>query len=176
MGSSRQPISTGTHTLFGLCLIALAYLAGVAVSQHQASAQYPLEDPPIYTSLNCRYPPDRINPISYRFFGVHPTLRTAFRRGAELWNNTSAPGSFREGSLFLFDPEINVVDKYATGRSRYYWARMYYSCTPNGTWDGDEVKIEFNLRYRTLRTLQDWTFTAAHELGHAYGLGHTKKI
>ena len=66
---------------------------------------------PYYTLAGCRYDPDSIEPISYRFFSVGSDYETAFKEAEEEWDDTTAPGYFQEQSA-SFDPEINVTDDY----------------------------------------------------------------
>ena len=59
----------------------------------------------------CRFDPDIIDPIDYRFQGVTSDIQTAFRDGEAVWDSTSAPGYFsHDGSAS--DPNIDVHDAY----------------------------------------------------------------
>ena len=68
---------------------------------------------PCCTFIGCRYDPDSIDPISYRFLSVGSDYETAFTDIEEGWDDTSAPGYFEEYST-SFDPEINVADDYSS--------------------------------------------------------------
>ena len=46
---------------------------------------------PYYTLAGCRYDPDSIEPISYRFFSVGSDYETAFKDAEDEWDDTTAP-------------------------------------------------------------------------------------
>ena len=121
-----------------------------------------------YELMGGKYDDGSIDPISYRFFSVNSAYETAFKDAEAAWDATSAPGYFQEQS-WSWDPEINVID----GSYQYEWpAAMWYTITGDGTWDGNEVQIDFNTRVMDDYTAYEKKLTAEHEIGHAYGLAH----
>ena len=125
---------------------------------------------PYYTFHGCRYDPDSIDPISYRFFSVDSAYETAFKEAEEEWDSTSAPGYFREYSL-SWDPEINVIDGYYGANG--WAAKVSGGCdVPPGIYWGNEVEFKFNRTYLDNEPANHKKIAAMHELGHAYGLDH----
>ena len=123
---------------------------------------------PYWTHLACRYDPDSISPITYRFFSVHSNYETAFKNAEHAWDGTTAPGYFKEDSWSV-DPEINVTDGfYGSGWN----AVMIGPCLNTGEWDGNEVSIDFNRTEMDGNSATSKKNTAMHEIGHAYGLDH----
>ncbi len=128
---------------------------------------------PYFTFIGCRYDPDSIDPISYRFFSVGSAYETAFQDAEEEWDDTSAPGYFQEHSTSP-DPEINVTDDYSSGA---WGARVVGKCSIRagdtfGEWSGNEVELQFNTRVMNNLSATDKELVAMHEIGHAYGLDH----
>ena len=48
-------------------------------------------DDPEWTHHGCRYDPDSISPISYRFYAVDDRYETAFKAAEAKWDTTAAP-------------------------------------------------------------------------------------
>ena len=121
-----------------------------------------------YAHLPCRYDPDSIDPITYKFFSVESNVKAAVRSADDEWDDTDAPGYFRRTNSL--DPEIEITDYHSSGN----WdGRMIGNCPQGGgEWDGNEVDIEFNNRKMDTRTDKQRMLIAEHELGHAYGLDH----
>ena len=124
---------------------------------------------PQWTHHGCRYDPDSISPISYRFYAVDDRYETAFKAAEAKWDTTAAPGHFQEQD-WTDDPEIDVLDGFYAGS----WnGIMRGSCPSNtGLWTRDEVEIEFNRRLMDNHGSVSKKNTAMHEIGHAYGLSH----
>ncbi len=124
-----------------------------------------------YKTAGCRYKTDSINPISYRFFSVSKTNESSTKYGATAWNDTSAPGYFKEQSNSL-DPEVNITDDPFPKENAYAWVAS--SCN-KGFYRGNEVNLVWNTSLISTRTKTQKKRIATHELGHAYGLGHVTK-
>ncbi len=124
---------------------------------------------PYYVLGPCRYDPDLIAPITYRFYGVEDRYETAFKDGEAKWDSTSAPGYFVETSGS--SPEIRVYDRFV---DMVDWnAMMMGSCPSNtGLWNGNAVSITFNRQKMDGHGSVSKKNTAMHEIGHAYGLSH----
>ena len=115
----------------------------------------------------CQYDDDSIDPISYRFFSVGSDYETAFEDAEEAWDDTAAPGYFSEQSWSL-DPEVNVIDgAYSTAT---WWGRVIYTCASDGTFNGNEVELEFNTHILDDEGSHEKKVIGIHELGHAYGI------
>ena len=120
-----------------------------------------------YRLHGCKYSPNSINPIQYRFFSVGSAYERAFKQAEAAWDATSAPGYFEEHST-SWDPEINVTDE---RRRDSLWAEMTAECySTTGLYLGNEVGIEFNTRIMDGLTAHKKKVIAMHEIGHAYGL------
>ena len=127
--------------------------------------------PPTEASYNgCRYDPDSISPIDYKFYGVTSDIKTVFRDAEATWDSTSAPGYFSHNGS-ASDPNIDVHDAYYADVE---WAGLMSGSCPNdtGLWNSDEVTIEFNLNKMDDHTAKERNIIAMHEIGHAYGLSH----
>ena len=150
-------VSTGV-----IAYLALTLLVSSAVAQNGA-----------YAFTGCRFDPDSIDPISYRFFSVGADYETAFKNAEKVWDRTTAPGYFSEHS-YSFDPEINVTDDSLP----YTWGgKLTGHCSipagsSFGNYTGDEVEIQFNTRVMDSYTGHNKKLVALHEIGHAYGLDH----
>jgi hypothetical protein len=121
-----------------------------------------------YELYGGKYDDGSIDPISYRFFSVNAAYETAFKDAEAAWDATSAPGYIQEQS-WSWDPEINVIDGYYVGD---FYAQTLCTITGDGTWDGNEVQIDFNTRTLDSKSAYEKKLTAEHEIGHAYGLDH----
>ncbi len=134
---------------------------------------------PYYTFSGCRYDPDSIEPISYRFFSVGSDYETAFKEAEEEWDDTTAPGYFQEQSA-SFDPEINVTDDFlydkwgarVDGHCDIYPSSPSIDSTLIGNYTGNEVELRFNTRTMASLSAADKKLVAMHEIGHAYGIDH----
>lgn len=132
-----------------------------------------------YTFTGCRYDPESIDPISYRFFSVGSDYETAFKEAEEEWDDTSAPGYFKEHSSSL-DPGVNVTDdEYLDTWGGFVGNHCnIYASSPSiggiriGNHTGNEVELKFNTRVMDSLSATDKKFVAMHELGHAYGIDH----
>ncbi|MCY4473956.1 MAG: matrixin family metalloprotease [Chloroflexi bacterium] len=128
---------------------------------------------PAYAFHGCRYDPNSIEPISYRFFSVGSDYETAFQEAEEEWDDTTAPGYFSEQPSSL-DPEINVTDDALMDQ----WAAVVLiECvipvgSTFGNYRGNEVELRFNTSEMDDLSVSDKILVAIHEIGHAYGLWH----
>lgn len=119
-----------------------------------------------YALHGCKYDPDSISPISYRFFSVSDDHEDAFDGGQADWDSAyNVPGHFREQSWSV-DPEINVIDG---SYSSDWYALASWGCS-GGEYTGNEVTIDFDASNTGSLTDDQLVAIAVHELGHAYGL------
>ncbi len=119
-----------------------------------------------YELHGCKYDPDSISPISYRFFSVSDDHEDAFGDGQADWDSAyDVPGHFSERSASP-DPEINVIDgSYSSDN----YALASWACS-SGEYSGNEVTIDFDASNTGSLTDAQRVVIAVHELGHAYGL------
>ncbi len=116
--------------------------------------------------LGCRFDTGSINPVSYSFFSVGSDYQTAFNGAANVWNNASVDPELEfQGSNM--DPEVDVRDGWYFGNQ---WALAHTQCSSDGTFTGNDVKIEFNTKTMDSLSAAQKKLVAMHEIGHAYGL------
>jgi len=108
--------------------------------------------------------------IGYYFSAITSPYQIAFTSAESAWDSTTAWGYFH--STTYSAANIRVYD-YAYGASEpIAWTAG--ACSYDSVWNNGRVDIRFNQTkmdsYPTLKKKA----TAAHELGHAYGLAHTE--
>jgi hypothetical protein len=123
-----------------------------------------------WTHHGCKY--SGSNPtIDYKFVNVTSRNRTAIESAQRSWDLTSSPGYFRPDNVFR-DSEIDIYDGNYVSTA---WAWVSYSCQSNGIYSSNEVDlfINHNTTGSGDLTTGELAIVMVHELGHAYGLGHS---
>lgn len=119
-----------------------------------------------YLFSGCEYDNNSISPISYRYYSLWSSTKTAFTDGQARWDQSSSPGYFAE-QWWSTDPEINVTDG-VYGAD--YIALASWRCDADGTYEGNEMSIKFDTTKMSNLTAAQRRDIAIHELGHSYGL------
>lgn len=144
------------RSALNLSVAALLTLVAVVGGRSMAEA---------YVLHGCEYAAGSIDPISYRFYSITGTIKTAFNEGQANWDAAAVPGYFDQQDWSL-DPEVPVHDGVYGGG---WYGLTSWGCS-SGHYTGNEVYMKFDTT--EMGTLAAWQRRniAIHELGHAYGL------
>lgn len=144
-------------------ILGVVVALALAVAGIQVVAQGTAE---AYWRHGCEYDNDSISPISYRYYSLWSSTKTAFTDGQARWDQSASPGYFAE-QWWSTDPEINVTDGVYGGG---YIALASWRCDDDGTYEGNETSIKFDTTEMSNLTTAQKRDIAIHELGHSYGL------
>ena len=156
----RRSIGTvGRHALLASLASGLLTLGLLIFTQRTAQA---------YVLLPCHYAPGTIDPLTYTYRGVGSAYVDAFETAAATWNATAVPGHLEPVATGAAS-QLIVRDGRYVGN---YWAMTLIRCGPDQTYKGNRTRILFNTTTMDGLAPAEKALVAAHEMGHAYGLGH----
>ena len=150
-----------SRLLLGGATIVLTAASAIIISVSTADA---------WTHHGCKY--SGSNPtIDYKFVNVTSRNTTAIETAQANWDGTSAPGYFRPDNAWR-DSEVDIFDG---NYSSTAWAWVSWSCKNNGVYTSNEVDLSINHNTTGSGSLTtgELAIVMVHELGHAYGLGHS---
>lgn len=114
--------------------------------------------------------------VKFRFFSVTTDYQNNHITSANSWNNQRAsltPGQFpRQERVSTADYNTGIYD------GLYDWDALAVhrgTCVLGGYWYNARTVIEYNVRVMQNYTATSRRATAAHEIGHSYGLAHNSQ-